>query len=111
MTFLDPEDPRAVLLTRDEAATAARVTPKVIDHWRERELIEPCGFGADGTARYRELDVMLVEASTRRTPRLRRLVDQARCELAALVLTSGAGLGDHLWQVNRARKQSGHEPG
>jgi hypothetical protein len=67
------DDPHERLLTRDQAAAAAHVSPKTIDTWVHRGRLQSA---ADGPL-YREMDVLLVERATRQAPRLRRLVASA----------------------------------
>ena len=81
MRLLDPDDPRAETLSREQAAATARVDPKLIDKWTERGLLPTVEPGPDGTARYAEPDVLRVEAATRRKPRLQQLATQAVREL------------------------------
>lgn len=70
----DPDDPRHVLLTVEEAAAAAHVTPSTIRTWANRGLITPA---AHNPVRYLEYDVLVAERDTRRPTRLRRLLEEA----------------------------------
>lgn len=72
----DPDDPAVRTLTTSEAAAAAHVPDATIRDWARRRLILPVQPG-DPHPRYRELDVLRVEAATRRAPRARQLLDEA----------------------------------
>lgn len=72
----DPDDPAARELTTAQAATAAHVTEATIRDWARRELIYAVNSG-EQHPRYRELDVLRVEAATRRGGRARRLAEEA----------------------------------
>jgi hypothetical protein len=76
VTALNPDDPRAVLLTVEQAADAAHVRPETIWQWDSRGLLARAGE-VDGRPLYAELDVLQAEAATRRRPRLRALLDEA----------------------------------
>jgi hypothetical protein len=72
----DPDDPSQRLLTTAEAAKAAHVDEARIRDWARRKLIEP--ITPDGEQPlYRELDVLTVEAQTRRAARERALAAEA----------------------------------
>lgn len=78
----DPDDPANRLLTTAEAAKAAHVPETTIRDWAaERKdrpaLLHPAGRDAAGRPLYRELDVLTVEAQTRRTARTLALAREA----------------------------------
>ena len=73
----DPDDPAARELTTAQAATAAHVSEDTIRDWARRELLARVQASPADAPRYREADVLQVEASTRRGPRYRRLVEEA----------------------------------
>jgi hypothetical protein len=72
----DPADPEHRELTTAEAAAAAHVSESTIRDWARRELIRPVNVG-DQHPRYLEIDVLRVEAATRRAARARRLAEEA----------------------------------
>lgn len=72
----DPDDPAGRLLTTAEAAEAAHVPEATIRDWARRKLLLPSGQ-QDGHPLYRELDVLRVEARTRRAAREQRLAAEA----------------------------------
>lgn len=78
------DGPAAVLVTTEQAAQAAHVTGRVIQNWVDRGLLTPVGQDEQGRNVFRLLDVLLVERSTRRQPRLRALLSEA-----AAMLTTG----------------------
>lgn len=71
----DPDDPGQTYLTTEQAAKAAHVDEARIRDWGRRGLITPIAHGA--TNYYLELDVLRVEAETRREPRRRQLATEA----------------------------------
>lgn len=75
----DPDDPANRLLTTGEAAAVAHVPEATIRDWARttRPLLEAADRDADGHPLYRELDVLTVEARTRRTARAQRLAAEA----------------------------------
>jgi len=75
----DPDDPANRLLTTSEAAAVAHVSEAAIRDWARtaRPLLEAAEHDADGRPLYRELDVLTVEARTRRTARTQRLAAEA----------------------------------
>ena len=78
----DPDDPAERLLTTAEAARAAHVTEATVRDWAaERKdrpaLLRPADRDATGRPLYRELDVLTVEAQTRRTARTLALAREA----------------------------------
>jgi len=79
----DPDDPRNVVLSVDDAATVAGVTPDVIYAWHSRGLLvalpetEPTGNGP----RFTEASVLAAEASTRRR---RRAAEIAKAAIRSL---------------------------
>ncbi|HEY8973695.1 MAG TPA: MerR family transcriptional regulator [Burkholderiaceae bacterium] len=72
----DPDDPEQRLLTTAEAAAAAHVDEARIRDWARRGLIKPVAT-PNGQPVYRELDVLAVEAATRRAARERALAAEA----------------------------------
>lgn len=68
----DPDDPAEVLLTTEQSGTAAHVSAAVIRRWRARKLLIPVNPD-DPRPLYRELDVLRVEAMTRREKRAAQL--------------------------------------
>jgi hypothetical protein len=72
----DPDDPATTLLTTAQAASAAHVEPATIRSWAKRKKLIAVDHVA-GEPRYRELDVLTVEAATRRLARARRLAAEA----------------------------------
>jgi DNA-binding transcriptional MerR regulator len=73
----DPDDPAEVLLTTEQAAAAAHVKPALIRRWRARNLLQPVNPD-EPHPRYRELDVLTVEAMTRRQKREVQLAAEAQ---------------------------------
>lgn len=76
VTTPDPDDPGRRQLTTAQAAAAAHVDDAVIRQWAARKRILPVG-GTEAHPLYLELDVLRVEAQTRRAPRARRLAEEA----------------------------------
>lgn len=78
---LDPsdlDDPAAIWLTTDQAAEAAHVDAGRIRGWASRGKIKPHpDDDPDAPPRYREFDVLTVEASTRRGRRELSLLGEA----------------------------------
>ena len=72
----DPDDPAEVLLTTEQAAAAAHVSAAVIRRWAARKLLIPVNPG-EPRPLYRELDVLRVEAMTRREKRAAQLAAEA----------------------------------
>lgn len=72
------DDPRQVLLTVDQAATAAHVDPALIRQWASRRRLVAVEHDPE---RYRESDVLAVERATRRTARARQLAEEAARDL------------------------------
>lgn len=72
----DPDDPAARELTVSQAAAAAHVGEETIRDWARRKLIRAVNVG-EQHPRYLELDVLRVEAATRRAARARRLAQEA----------------------------------
>lgn len=72
----DPDDPAGRLLTTAEAAEAAHVPEDRVRDWARRRLLLPSDEH-DGHPLYRELDVLRVEAATRRAARVRALTAEA----------------------------------
>lgn len=72
VTISDPDDPAEVLLNTEQAATAAHVKPALIRRWAARRLLQPVNPD-DPRPLYRELDVLTVEAMTRREKRAAQL--------------------------------------
>jgi len=72
----DPDDPAEVLLNTEQAAAAAHVKPALIRRWRARGLLHPVDPD-DPHPQYRELDVLTVEAMTRREKRAAQLAAEA----------------------------------
>lgn len=79
----DLDDPAARELTTAQAATAAHVAEATIRDWARRELLARVEGGPAEPPRYRELDVLRVEAETRRTARRERLLAEAASDLPA----------------------------
>lgn len=71
----DPDDPAQTYLTTEEAASAAHVRTDTIRDWDRRGLITPIARGVSNY--YLELDVLKVEAETRRGPRRKQLAGEA----------------------------------
>jgi hypothetical protein len=68
-------------VTADEGARIAHVPIGTFRAWVSEERIHAAYLGSDGLFRYREADVLTVEANTRRAPRLRRLATEAASQL------------------------------
>lgn len=77
----DPDDPQQRLLTTAEAAAAAHVESFRIRDWARRLLITPADHDPQGHPLYRELDILRVEADTRRAARARTLAAEAAATL------------------------------
>jgi hypothetical protein len=76
----DPDDPAARELTTAQAAEAAHVTENLVSQWAKRGLIVAVNDDPKHP-RYLEIDVLTVEARTRRGARQAHLVEQAAAEL------------------------------
>lgn len=77
----DPDDPAVRELTTAEAAKAAHVSVDTIRDWVRRTLLVRVEGSPADAPRYRELDVLKVEAATRRTARSGQLLDEAAADL------------------------------
>lgn len=77
----DPDDPAQVLLTQEQCAEAAHVPASTVRSWIHRHLLTPVET-PDGP-RFRESEVLAVEAATRRGPRMQRLIGEAAAGLDA----------------------------
>ena len=77
----DPDDPAQRELTTAQAAVAAHVSEDTIRDWarasRGRKALIHSVAAEGEPPRYRELDVLRVEAATRRAARARRLAEEA----------------------------------
>lgn len=72
----DPDDPAQRELSTAEAARVAHVSVDTVRDWARREVLVAVNRG-EQHPRYRELDVLRVEAATRRAARSRRLAREA----------------------------------
>lgn len=72
------DNPEQVLLTAAEAADRVHVPVRTVETWVRRGQLHATIHLRNGQPLYREIDVLEAEAVTRRTPRLRQLLDLAR---------------------------------
>ena len=75
----DPDDPATQLLTTAQAAAVAHVDEVRIRGWAHRKQLLPVNEDEDHPL-YLRIDVLRVEAKTRRRPRAERLAAEAAAE-------------------------------
>lgn len=78
------DDAESTLLDADQAAAAAHIPIGTFWRWVHEGRLSPVEGAETGDGRqlYRESEVLDVERATRRAPRLRRLVEEARVDAA-----------------------------
>lgn len=83
----DADDPATRWLTTDQAAEVAHVDAGTIRSWASRGKLIPHYYGGDLLPWYRELDVLNIEASTRRGRRELSLLGEALASINARMIT------------------------